>query len=212
MNSYQTSDTIRCPLARTEATAEFCRAGEGRRGACGEEGRWDGKRRDNSYVSGSFYTFFFLQPHLYRLFSALASLSSLAGDTGTLEDLRDYARRLLASFPDDPSEESQIPKGSNNAGSGLGITLPAGLESDGSAPSFLIPPTRDEIGEGVGDGEERRGSEEEREKEEERRRRLLQREMEWAEKEDREGGGGFTGCREAVEILTRTSKKGRFFV
>lgn len=97
-----------------------------------------------------------------------------------------------------------------NDRSGLGIMLPAGLESGASTSSFVIPPTRVGGGEGAGDGEVRRGLEEEREKEEERQRRLLQREMEWAEKEDREGGGGLTGCREAVEILTRTSKKGRF--
>jgi len=99
-----------------------------------------------------------------------------------------------------------------NDRNGLGITLPAGLESGASTSSFVMPPSpRDVRGEEVGVGEGRRRSEEEREKEEERRRMLLQREMEWVEKEDREGGGGLTGCREAVEILTRTSKKGRFF-
>ena len=118
----------------------------------------------------------FFAASFIRLFSASAS-SALAGDTGSLEDLRDYTRQSLASFPDDQSVGGKV-----NDRSRMGITLPTGLGIGWFCAELRDAPTRDEIGKGVGDGEGRRGSEEERETE------------------------------EAVEILTWTSKKGRFFV
>ena len=101
--------------------------------------------------------------------------------TGTFDfdDLRDYARRLLGSFPDPRAR-------------GVRIKLPA--------EAISPVPQRTPTTMGAGAGEERPeysvGAEEEK-----RMEREMEREMERAE-------GGLSGCREAVEILTRNPKKG----
>lgn len=93
--------------------------------------------------------------------------SSSSAIEGTFEDLQDYARRLLASFPEPGT-------------SGVRIKLPAESVSP-------VPQNVDALSRAWQDDDARR-LEREREREEE---------------------GGLTGCREAVEILTRNPKKGR---
>ncbi|KAF9463167.1 Rgp1-domain-containing protein [Collybia nuda] len=89
---------------------------------------------------------------------------------GTFEDLQDYARRLLASFPEPGA-------------SGVRIKLPAESVSP-------VPQSGDALSRAWQDEDARR-LEREREREEE---------------------GGLTGCREAVEILTRNPKKASYDV
>lgn len=96
-----------------------------------------------------------------------ALISSSIG--GTFDDLQDYARRLLASFPD-PSI------------SGVRIKLPAEAISP-------VPQQGKNGSPWTGSCQAEDG-------------KRLEREMERAEE------GGLTGCREAVEILTRNPKKG----
>ncbi|KAG5718894.1 Retrograde Golgi transport protein RGP1 like protein [Termitomyces sp. T112] len=106
--------------------------------------------------------------------------------TGTFDDLRDYARRLLGSFPD-PSAR------------GVRIKLPA--EAISPVPQSASPRT-DGFLVGGGGGGEGYGVWAEEEK---RLEREMEREMERAE-------GGLSGCREAVEILTRNPKKASYDV
>ncbi|RDB27414.1 hypothetical protein Hypma_004304 [Hypsizygus marmoreus] len=94
---------------------------------------------------------------------------------GTFDDLQDYARRLLASFPEPGA-------------SGVRMKLPA--ES--------ISPVPQQQHFGNGEAWEGSGLSEES--------RRLEREMERSEE------GGLTGCREAVEILTRNPKKASYDV
>ncbi|KAG6876531.1 hypothetical protein C0993_002420 [Termitomyces sp. T159_Od127] len=102
---------------------------------------------------------------------------------GTFGDLQDYARRLLASFPDPGAR-------------GVRIKLPAEAvspvpQSAGFAVGF---------GAGAGGGAGGVWAEEGK-----RIEREMEREMERAE-------GGLSGCREAVEILTRNPKKASYDV
>ncbi|KAF8060802.1 Rgp1-domain-containing protein [Lyophyllum atratum] len=92
---------------------------------------------------------------------------------GTFDDLQDYARRLLTSFPDPGA-------------SGVRIKLPAEAISpvpQSAAPNGIMDATWP-----TEDG------------------KRLEREMERAEE------GGMSGCREAVEILTRNPKKASYDV
>ncbi|KAG6894016.1 hypothetical protein C0992_007835, partial [Termitomyces sp. T32_za158] len=99
--------------------------------------------------------------------------------TGTFDDLQDYARRLLASFPDPGAR-------------GVRIKLPA--ESVSPVPQSASPCAAGFFIPGGVWAEEGK-----------RLERELEREMERAE-------GGLSGCREAVEILTRNPKKASYDV
>jgi hypothetical protein len=92
-----------------------------------------------------------------------------ASVAGTFDDLQDYARRLLESFPETEG--------------GVKIGLPAGHVRQGMEETEQ-------------DWETKWAREQKR-----------HRGREW----EREDEGGLTGCREAVEILTRNPKKGMVF-
>ncbi|GLB36773.1 putative rgp1-domain-containing protein [Lyophyllum shimeji] len=92
---------------------------------------------------------------------------------GTFDDLQDYARRLLTSFPEPGA-------------SGVRIKLPA--EAISPVPQSAAPNGAMDAAWPTEDG------------------KRLEREMERAEE------GGMSGCREAVEILTRNPKKASYDV
>ncbi|KAG5644125.1 hypothetical protein DXG03_009072 [Asterophora parasitica] len=102
-------------------------------------------------------------------------LSPLASSTigGTYDDLQDYARRLLTSFPEPGTR-------------GVRIKLP--VEAISPVPQSAAPNGAMDASWPSEDG------------------RRLEREMERAEE------GGMSGCREAVEILTRNPKKASYDV
>ncbi|KAF5376951.1 hypothetical protein D9615_007252 [Tricholomella constricta] len=92
---------------------------------------------------------------------------------GTYDDLQDYARRLLTSFPEPGA-------------SGVRIKLP--VEAISPVPQSATPMGAMDASWPTEDG------------------KRLEREMERAEE------GGMSGCREAVEILTRNPKKASYDV
>ena len=105
-----------------------------------------------------------------RLKALIASASSFKN--GSLEELKEYAQRLVASLPaprlnGDEKVEVQ--------------SLSDGVNGNHVHHHYLVDPER-----------------------------LIQ--LEEMRKKETEAEGGLTGCREAVEILTRNHKKGRLFV
>ncbi|KAG6807999.1 hypothetical protein H0H92_005735, partial [Tricholoma furcatifolium] len=130
--------------------------------------------------------------------SASAPISTAQTLTGTYSDLQDYARRLLGSFPDPPDPEDARAQGRGR----VRIKLPAEAISP-------VPLSASEgewgpgVGVGVGVGREMDDGD----------GRRLEREMEREmERMEREGEGGLSGCREAVEVLTRNPKKASYDV
>lgn len=114
--------------------------------------------------------------HTYHLRYVFFSEPASTPITGTFDDLQDYARRLLASFPDPRAR-------------GVRIKLPA--EAVSPVPQSASPFCAGFFVAGGGVWAE----------EGKRLEREMEREMERAEE-------GLSGCREAVEILTRNPKKG----
>ncbi|KAF8972454.1 Rgp1-domain-containing protein [Flammula alnicola] len=139
------------------------------------------------------------QKGMLSLASLPSSLSSPAlPSANTLESIRDYARSLLASFPDPVQNEGET-------------------QSSEGGDSLLSPPEGSSNGKGeaqngaghngVGNGsvaDHANGKQRYSLKAEE----LLRLESEREKVEE----GGLTGCREAVEILTRNPKKASYDV
>lgn len=126
----------------------------------------------------------FLHRFIFLNLMGLSAAPIPSVPVGTYEDLQGYARRLLSSFPEpsSASERSNRIKIKQRSISPLPQQLPS-QNGNGNVHD--------------GDASRRPGSA----KEEEGRR--IERELEW------EDEGGLTGCREAVEILTRNPKKGK---
>ncbi|KAF9527145.1 Rgp1-domain-containing protein [Crepidotus variabilis] len=136
------------------------------------------------------------QPNgLLRVPSLSSTPSSTLGSSGTLESIRDYARSLLESFP----ESTFHNRGSISSPTldpdfishpGTNGTANGHLPNDHSKQmnGTLIPPPKRMMST----------------RSEELRRIEMERE--------REAEGGLTGCREAVEILTRNPKKASYDV
>jgi len=123
--------------------------------------------------------------------------ASPSSPVNTLESVREYAQALLASFP--------VPKLSDKFGSGLSSSPPL------SEPPLSLPPA------GVGSppngthATTTTGVQDEMDKNGKRRAIYPPEELRRMESErERVDEGGLTGCREAVEILTRNPRKGSF--
>ena len=106
-----------------------------------------------------------------RLKALIASASSFKN--GSLEELKEYAQRLVASLP--------APRLNGNEEKVEVQSLSDEANGDHVHYHHLVDPER-----------------------------LMQ--LEEMRKKETEAEGGLTGCREAVEILTRNHKKGRLSV
>ncbi|KAJ3483506.1 hypothetical protein NLJ89_g12057 [Agrocybe chaxingu] len=114
-----------------------------------------------------------------------SSSSSSIPSSNTLESIRDYARSLLASLPDAREEQSKSDPDSPSSP----------LANDGAKANG------ENNGNTNGNGNAKRRS------------ILRPEEMRRTESErEKEAEGGLTGCREAVEILTRNPKKASYDV